>query len=306
MYIPTMQGCMILQCQVRQVEVAGTNDAHGLVLQVHFRSKDDVFHNTHIRGTRIMTIAKHNKGGRAESAEMIIEVSDIYKDYDTGKLKVRALRGVSLQIRHGEVVAFMGPSGCGKTTLLNCLSGLDSVTAGVVKIAGQDIRGLSDRELTTFRACEMGFVFQTFNLLPVLNGLENVELPLLVSGVRLSEARKRALASIERVGLLDRARHRPAEMSGGQRQRFAIARALATMPSIVWADEPTGALDSQASQEIIDLMLQLNREYGLTFVWVTHALDVARQAQRLITMHDGRIEADQLVVRESLVSPQQN
>ena len=132
------------------------------------------------------------------------------------------------------------------------------------------------------------------------------ELPLLVSGVRLSEARKRALASIERVGLLDRARHRPAEMSGGQRQRFAIARALATMPSIVWADEPTGALDSQASQEIIDLMLQLNREYGLTFVWVTHALDVARQAQRLITMHDGRIEADQPVVRESLVSPQQN
>ncbi len=228
-----------------------------------------------------MTIAKLNKGGRAESAEMIIEVSDIYKDYDTGKLKVRALRGVSLQIRHGEVVAIMGPSGCGKTTLLNCLSGLDSVTAGVV-------------------------VFQTFNLLPVLNGLENVELPLLVSGVRLSEARKRALASIERVGLLDRARHRPAEMSGGQRQRFAIARALATMPSIVWADEPTGALDSQASQEIIDLMLQLNREYGLTFVWVTHALDVARQAQRLITMHDGRIEADQLVVRESLVSPQQN
>ncbi len=253
-----------------------------------------------------MTIAKYNKGGRAESAEMIIEVSDIYKDYDTGKLKVRALRGVSLQIRHGEVVAIMGPSGCGKTTLLNCLSGLDSVTAGVVKIAGQDIRGLSDRELTIFRVCEMGFVFQTFNLLPVLNGLENVELPLLVSGVRLSEARKRALASIERVGLLDRARHRPAEMSGGQRQRFAIARALATMPSIVWADEPTGALDSQASQEIIDLMLQLNREYGLTFVWVTHALDVARQAQRLITMHDGRIEADQLVVRESLVSPQQN
>jgi len=251
-----------------------------------------------------MTIAKLNKAGRTESAELIIEVSDIYKEYDTGRLKVRALRGVSVQIRHGEVVAIMGPSGCGKTTLLNCLSGLDSVTAGVVKIAGQDIRGLSDRELTTFRACEMGFVFQTFNLLPVLNGLENVELPLLVSGVHLREARKRALASIERVGLLDRARHRPAEMSGGQRQRFAIARALATMPSIVWADEPTGALDSQASQEIIDLMLQLNREFGLTFVWVTHALDVAQQAQRLITMHDGRIEADQLVVRESLVSPQ--
>jgi putative ABC transport system ATP-binding protein len=247
-----------------------------------------------------------NKAGSVVSAEAIIEVSDIYKDYDSGRLKVRALSGVSLRIKRGEVVAIMGPSGCGKTTLLNCLSGLDSVTAGIVKIAGLDIRGLSDRELTTFRACEMGFVFQTYNLLPVLNGLENVELPLLVSGVRPGEARKRALASIERVGLIDRAQHRPAEMSGGQRQRFAIARALATMPSIVWADEPTGALDSQTSQEIIDLMLQLNREFELTFVWVTHALDVAQQAQRLITMYDGRIEADRLAVRKSLISPHRN
>src|SRR5579864_4407371 len=137
----------------------------------------------------------------------------------------------------------------------------------------------------------MGFVFQTYNLLPVLNGLENVELPLLVSGVRPREARERAEASIEQVGLLDWVRHRPAEMSGGQ--RFAIARALATAPSIVWADEPTGALDSKTSQEIIDLMLSLNREHGLTFVWVTHALEVAQQAHRLITMRDGAIEGDQ-------------
>jgi ABC-type lipoprotein export system ATPase subunit len=227
-----------------------------------------------------------------ESSDSIIEAIDVHKDYDTGKLKVQALRGVSLRIRRGEVVAIMGPSGCGKTTLLNCLSGLDSVTSGVIKIAGQDIRGLSDRELTAFRACEMGFVFQTYNLLPVLNGLENVELPLLVSGVRPGEARERAIASIEQVGLLDWARHRPAEMSGGQRQRFAIARALATAPSIVWADEPTGALDSKTSQEIIDLMLQLNREHGLTFVWVTHAPEVARQAMRLIEMRDGLIERD--------------
>src|SRR6266849_9700112 len=138
----------------------------------------------------------------------------------------------------------------------------------------------------------MGFVFQTYNLLPVLNGLENVELPLLVSGVSSKDARGRARASIERVGLLDWARHRPAEMSGGQRQRFAIARALATTPSIVWADEPTGALDSATSQEIIDLMLRLNREHGLTFVWVTHETSVARQAMRLIEMRDGLIERD--------------
>src|SRR6266849_4492360 len=141
----------------------------------------------------------------------------------------------------------------------------------------------------------MGFVFQTYNLLPVLNGLENVELPLLVSGVRPREARERATASIEQVGLLDWASHRPAEMSGGQRQRFAIARALATTPSLVWADEPTGALDSATSQEIIDLMLSLNARLGVTFVWVTHALDIARQAGRVITMSDGLIREDVLL-----------
>src|SRR5215472_2138790 len=235
----------------------------------------------------------------AKSRDAIIEAVDLHKDYDTGKLKVQALKGVSLRIRRGEVVAIMGPSGCGKTTLLNCLSGLDSVTSGIIKIAGQDIRSLSDRELTAFRAREMGFVFQIYNLLPVLNGLENVELPLLVSGVSPREARERAMASIERVGLLDWRWHRPAEMSGGQRQRFAIARALATAPSLVWADEPTGALDSQTSQEIIDLMLQLNHEYGLTFVWVTHAQEVAKQARRLITMRDGLIEDDRPVGTQS-------
>jgi putative ABC transport system ATP-binding protein len=228
----------------------------------------------------------------AEIGASIIEARNILKEYDTGKLKVLALKGVSLAIRPGEVVAIMGPSGSGKTTLLNCLSGLDTISAGTIEIAGQDLRSLSDRQLTAFRAREMGFVFQTYNLLPVLTGYENVELPLLVSGVSRREARRRAWASIEQVGLTDWARHRPAEMSGGQRQRFAIARALATMPSIVWADEPTGALDSATSQEIIDLMLQLNRTHGLTFVWVTHAPDVARQAQRLITMRDGRIEGD--------------
>ncbi|HEY0756000.1 MAG TPA: ABC transporter ATP-binding protein [Ktedonobacteraceae bacterium] len=222
----------------------------------------------------------------------IIEAVGVRKEYVTTTLHVQALKGVDLRITRGEVVAIMGPSGCGKTTLLNCLSGLDAVTAGTIRIAGRDIRSLADRELTAFRAREMGFVFQTYNLLPVLNGLENVELPLLVSGVSAREARARARASIEQVGLSAWARHRPAEMSGGQRQRFALARALATTPAIVWADEPTGALDSTTSQEIIALMLRLNREHGLTFVWVTHALEVARQASRLITMRDGLIERD--------------
>jgi putative ABC transport system ATP-binding protein len=234
---------------------------------------------------------------QVKSSVPIIEAIDVHKEYNTGTVNVQALKGVSLHIQRGEVVAIMGPSGCGKTTLLNCLSGLDSLTSGTVKIAGQDIRSLSDRELTAFRAREMGFVFQIYNLLPVLNGLENVELPLLVGGVSPKEARARAKASIEHVGLLDWMQHRPTEMSGGQRQRFAIARALATVPSLVWADEPTGALDSQTSQEIIDLMLQLNREHGLTFVWVTHAQEVARSANRLITMRDGLIETDRPIVK---------
>lgn len=227
------------------------------------------------------------------SGDTLVEARAVTKAYHLGNTTVQALRGISLSLLPGEVVAIMGPSGCGKTTLLNCLSGLDRVSSGTVRIAGQDLRGLSDRQLTAFRAREMGFVFQAYNLLPVLNGIENVELPLLVRGVPAREARKRAWTSLERVGLRDRASHRPGELSGGQCQRLAIARALATHPSLVWADEPTGALDSQTSQEILDLMLQLNREEGLTFVWVTHAPEIARQARRLITMRDGLIEVDQ-------------
>ncbi|HEX3643369.1 MAG TPA: ABC transporter ATP-binding protein [Ktedonobacteraceae bacterium] len=227
-----------------------------------------------------------------QRSNSIIEAINVRKEYDTGRVKVQALKGVDLHIQRGEVVAIMGPSGCGKTTLLNCLSGLDSITSGTVKIVGQDLQGLSDWQRTAFRAHEMGFIFQTYNLLPVLTALENVEMPLLVSRVRPKEARERAWKGLERVGLKEWARHRPAELSGGQCQRVAIARALATQPAIVWADEPTGALDSQASQEIIDVMLSLNHEYQLTFVWVTHALEVAQQARRLITMRDGQIEND--------------
>jgi putative ABC transport system ATP-binding protein len=237
-----------------------------------------------------------------QQEDILIEAIDIHKYYDTGKVTVKALQGVTLSIERKEIVAIMGPSGCGKTTLLNCLSGLDQVTKGTIKIANQNIRHLSDRQRTLFRAREMGFVFQSYNLLPVLTGLENVELPLLVGSVSAREARTRALASIERVGLLDWAYHRPAEMSGGQRQRFAIARALATTPSIVWADEPTGALDSTTSQEIIDLMLSLNQDLGLTFVWVTHSLDIARQASRMITMSDGLINDDVLLAAPGRMS----
>ena len=224
--------------------------------------------------------------------DTIIEATSVWKRYDTGRHKVEALRGVDLVVRRGEVVAVMGPSGCGKTTLLNCLSGLDVIDGGTIKIAGRDLKDLTDNQRTDFRAREMGFVFQTYNLLPVLTGVENVELPMLVGGVKPSDARKRAQEAIDMVGVGDWARHRPAEMSGGQRQRFTIARALATKPAIVWADEPTGALDTETSAGIMDLMVQLNRRNDQTFVWVTHSEEVGALAKRLIRMRDGQIVSD--------------
>lgn len=222
----------------------------------------------------------------------IIDAKDLWKRYETGGHKVEALRGIDLVVRRGEVVAVMGPSGCGKTTLLNCLSGLDVIDAGTIKIAGQDLKELTDNQRTDFRARAMGFVFQTYNLLPVLSGVENVELPMLVAGVNPSLARKRALEAIDLVGVVQWAKHRPAEMSGGQRQRFTIARALATKPQIVWADEPTGALDSETSAGIMELMVKLNRQNDQTFVWVTHAEEVGAMAKRLIRMRDGQITSD--------------
>ena len=230
----------------------------------------------------------------------IIDAKGVWKRYDAGKHKIEALRGLDLVVTRGEVVAIMGPSGCGKTTLLNCLSGLDVIDGGTIKIAGRDLKDLTDNQRTDFRAREMGFVFQTYNLLPVLTGIENVELPMLVGGVRPSQARKRAQEAIEMVGVGEWARHRPAEMSGGQRQRFTIARALATKPAIVWADEPTGALDTETSAGIMDLMVQLNRQNDQTFVWVTHSEEVGALAQRLIRMRDGRIVSDTAVAPASV------
>ncbi|MCC6675001.1 MAG: ABC transporter ATP-binding protein [Thermomicrobiales bacterium] len=227
-----------------------------------------------------------------------IRAIDVFKTYDTGTAKVPALQGISLAIEPGEMVAVMGPSGCGKTTLLNCLSGLDKVDSGQILLEGKDLATLSDRERTQYRALRMGFVFQVYNLLPVLNAVENVELPLLLSGVKPKAARERALAALEQVGLREWATHRPAELSGGQRQRTTIARALVNHPAIVWADEPTGALDSTTANEIMDLLQRLNRDEGLTMVLVTHDANVGARCERLISMSDGRIISDDARVIE--------
>ena len=230
---------------------------------------------------------------RRPTAAPIISVENVVKTYDTGAVQVQALRGVSLTVPRGEMVAIMGPSGCGKTTLLNCMSGLDTVDGGVIRIAGQDLAALSDNAKTTFRARQMGFIFQFYNLLPVLSAVENVELPLVVAGVGAREARRRALAALARVGLRDWAGHRPAQLSGGQRQRVTIARALVNEPAIVWADEPTGDLDSQTADDIMTLMETLNRERQQTFVIVTHDHAIGARCHRIIGMRDGRIVGEE-------------
>jgi len=220
---------------------------------------------------------------------VIIQAQQVKKVYRNGLLRVEALNGINMQVEEGEMVAIMGPSGCGKTTLLNCLSGLDTIDEGNVFIKGDNLRDLSDNERTAYRARHMGFIFQDFNLLPVLSAVENVELPMLVSRVPGKKARKRALEMLDRVGLSDRARHRPAELSGGQRQRVTVARALTNDPAIVWADEPTGNLDSETAEDIMSLICRLNRENGQTFVIVTHDLEVGKLANRIFTMRDGEI-----------------
>lgn len=222
----------------------------------------------------------------------IVQVKGIHKTYDTGKVKVHALRGVDLSIEEGEMVAVMGPSGCGKTTLLNCLSGIDSIDEGEIFVKGNHIPKMSDKERTKFRAEEMGFVFQAFNLLPVLSVVENVELPLLVSGVKQSKARQQAEEILELVNLADQRNKRPAELSGGQQQRVAVARALVNHPAIVWGDEPTGNLDSETSMEIMEVLRQLNKQKRQTFVLVTHSIEVGEFTDRIIRMRDGIVECD--------------
>lgn len=221
--------------------------------------------------------------------EPIIRGIDAHKIYNSGAVTVHALRGVNLAIPRGEMVAIMGPSGCGKTTLLNCFSGLDDLTSGDVRIEGVSLSSMDDDAKSRYRSRRMGFVFQSYNLLPVLSAVENVELPLLVAKVPGKEARRKAVALMSQVDLDGWANHKPAQLSAGQQQRVAIARALVNDPAIVWADEPTGNLDSETSAQIMDLVVRLNREQRQTLVLVTHDTTVSSHAHRILRMRNGQI-----------------
>jgi putative ABC transport system ATP-binding protein len=220
----------------------------------------------------------------------ILVATQVSKIYKTGAESVAALKDLDLAVGRGEFIAVMGPSGSGKTTLLNCLSGLDDIDTGTVVVEGEDIHKLSDAKRSRHRASKMGFVFQSFNLIPVFTAAENVELPLLLAGASPRTARSNSEATLERVGLGHRKGHRPNELSGGEQQRVTIARALAGEPAIVWADEPTGNLDSETAGSIMELLTDLNKE-GLTLVLVTHDAAIGATAGRLIRMRDGMIES---------------
>jgi putative ABC transport system ATP-binding protein len=224
--------------------------------------------------------------------EGVIVAKGVKKVYDSGKVKVEALKGVDFSVKQGEMIAIMGPSGCGKTTLLNCISGLDDITGGEIYIRGKPLSKMNDRERTSFRAEKIGFVFQAYNLLPVLTSAENVELPLLISGVHQKEARKKAVEALKSVGLEDWQNHKPSELSGGQQQRVAIARSLVNKPEIVFGDEPTGNLDSESSKETMELLRRLNKQNNQTYIIVTHDYNVGRMADRIVMMKDGLVEKD--------------
>ena len=228
------------------------------------------------------------RGGLSSSMAVALACEGLWKIYEMGDEKVQAVRGIDLSINQGEMVAIMGPSGCGKTTLLNILSGIDDPSAGQVTVAGKPLFGISDDERTNLRGREMGFIFQKFHLLEVMNAVENVEIPLLLLGNDAVNARKKATEALVKVGLGDRCEHRPAELSGGQQQRVSIARALVHKPSVILCDEPTGNLDSSTSDQVMKLLAELN-ESGSTLVVVTHDDEIAARCSRIIRIRDGRV-----------------
>ncbi len=219
----------------------------------------------------------------------VMQATQLWKIYASGDSTVQAVRGVDVSIKEGEMIAIMGPSGCGKTTLLNVLSGIDQPNSGEVLIAGQPMYSVSDDLRTQMRAENLGFIFQDFNLLPVLSAVENVELPLLLLGKSAQEARKTALEALESVGLADRSEHRPTELSGGQQQRVAVARAIVHHPKVILCDEPTGNLDSTTSNNVMDLLKEINKKLGTTFLLVTHDKEIASKCSRIMQMDDGLI-----------------
>lgn len=231
----------------------------------------------------------------AEPSGPVIQLQDVTKVYQMGDVQVHALRGVSLSICQGEMVAIMGPSGSGKSTLMNIIGCLDQPTSGTYYLAGEDVSRLNDDRLAEIRNRRLGFVFQNFNLLARTNALQNVELPLIYAGVRPAERRRQAEAALAAVGLQDRMHHRPNELSGGQQQRVAIARALVNRPRIILADEPTGNLDSKVGAEVIGLFQKLNVQAGITVILVTHEPDIAEHARRVIHIYDGQIISDEQI-----------
>ncbi len=233
--------------------------------------------------------------------DVVVNAQDLTKVYTMGEVEVHALRGLSLQVKRGEVMAIMGPSGSGKSTLMNMLGCLDRPTSGIYELDGESVATMDDDQLADVRNRKVGFIFQTFNLLRRTSALDNVELPLRYAGVAEGRA-ERAKKALEMVGLGDRVHHRSNELSGGQQQRVAIARALVTNPAIIMADEPTGNLDSKAGADIMNLLLGLNRDRGVTLIIVTHDPDIAAQTNRTVTIRDGQVQSDQKVNAKAKVA----